>query len=52
MLSIFAMALFNLAEITYLLFIKLSKTGRQYLQVLEIYTCKHIGGYNLGFLIG
>ena len=52
MLSIFVIATLNFAEITELLFIELSKTGRRYLQVLEIYSCEHIGGCNLGFLIG
>ena len=37
--STFAIALFNFVEITELLFIELSKTGRRYLQVLEIYSC-------------
>ena len=48
--STFAIASFNFAEITELLFIELSKTGRRYLQVLEIYSCEHIGGCNLRFL--
>ena len=52
LLSTFAIALFNFAEITELLFIELSKIGRRYLHVLEIYSCEHIGGCNIGFLIG
>ena len=51
-LSTFAIASFNFAEITELLFIELSKTGRRYLQVLEMYSCEHMRGCDLGFLMG
>ena len=46
------MIFLKLSKFSKLLLIELRKTGRRYLQVLEMNSCAHNGGCNLGFLIG
>ena len=46
------MIFLKLSKFSELLLIELRKTGRRYLQVLEMNPCARNGGCNLGFLIG
>ena len=46
MLSISSMIFLSLSEFPELLLIEFRKTGRRYLQVLEIYSCAYNGGWN------
>ena len=51
-LSISSIIFLSLSEFPELLLMEFRKTGRRYLQDLEIYSCACNGGWNLGFLIG
>ena len=46
------MIFLRMSEFSELLLMEFRKTGRQYLQVLVIYSCACNGGWSLDFLIG